>query len=274
MKVGITGAGGYVGSHFAAWIANHGHDVVPLTRERGFRLGEPLPPDLVTGLDVVIHAAYDFSATGWDKIHRANVLGSLALLDAAMAAGVSQFVFISSLAAFHGCQSLYGKGKIEVEEAVLRRGGCVVRPGTIYGGKGGGLFQSVSRLVAKAPVVPLPGGGHQALFLVHIDDLSALVETMIRVPLGDGRRLIMAAYPESVEFKEVLLQLARQQGLKRVFLPVPSALMLLPLQAAEAIIGPRLPVRSDSLVSLLNPNPTPDFTLPEPLAGVRFRSFG
>ena len=49
--------------------------------------------------------------------------------------------------------------------------------------------------------------------------------------------------------------------------------MLLPLQAAEAIVGPRLPVRGDSLVSLLNPNPLPNFNLPGPLSGMRFRAF-
>lgn len=273
MKVGITGAGGYVGSHLVASIARCGHEVMPLSRDRGFRLGEPPPIELLAGLDTVIHTAYDFSARGWPEIERVNVRGSLALLDATIASGVSRFIFISSLAAYEGCRSLYGRGKVLVEAEVLRRGGLVVRPGTIFGGRGGGLFQSVSNLVAKVPIIPLPDGGNQTLYLIHIDDLCELLATMIGLPLPDGQRLVTAACPKGMRFHEVLRQLAGRQGLRRFFFPVPSALLLLPLQAAEAVVGPRLPVRSDSLVSLLNPNPSPHFSLPGPLSGMRFRGF-
>jgi len=273
MKVGITGAGGYVGSHLVASIAQRGHEVVPLSRDRGFRLGEPPSAELLAGLDAVIHTAYDFSARGWTEIERVNVGGSLALLDAATASGVSRFVFVSSLAAYEGCRSLYGRGKVKVEAEVLRRGGSVVRPGTIFGGKGGGLFQSVSNLVAKVPLIPLPDRGDQTLYLIHIDDLCEILEMMIRLPLPDGQRLVTAACPEGMKFHEILRQLARRQGSRRLFFPVPSALMLLPLQAAEAVVGPRLPVRGDSLVSLLNPNPLPNFNLPGPLSDMRFRAF-
>ncbi len=272
MRVGITGAGGYVGSHLVASLARRGHDAVPLSRNRGFVLGEPPPAELLAGLDAVIHAAYDFSARGWTEIERVNVGGSLALFHSAQALGVSRFVFVSSLAAYEGCRSLYGRGKLQVEAEVLRQGGFVVRPGTIYGGKVGGLFQRVSNLVAKVPFVPLPDGGNQTLYLIHVDDLCDLLETMIRVCLPDGQRLVTAACPEGIKFHEILRQLARGQG-TRLFFPVPSALMLLPLQAAEAVVGSRLPIRGDSLVSFLNPNPAPDFNLPGPLSGMRFRAF-
>ena len=220
MKVGITGAGGYVGSHLVASIAQRGHEVVPLSRDRGFRLGEPPSAELLAGLDAVIHTAYDFSARGWTEIERVNVGGSLALLDAATASGVSHFVFVSSLAAYEGCRSLYGRGKVKVEAEVLRRGESVVRPGTIFGGKGGGLFQSVSNLVAKVPVIPLPDRGDQTLYLIHIDDLCEILEMMIRLPLPDGQRLVTAACPEGMKFHEILRQLA-QAGIKKALLPGP-----------------------------------------------------
>ena len=96
------------------------------------------------------------------------------------------------MAAYEGSRSLYGRGKFKVEAEIVRRGGSVVRPGTIFGGKGGGLFHSVSNLVAKVPLIPLPDGGNQTLYLIHIDDLCELLEMMIRSPLPDGQRLVTA----------------------------------------------------------------------------------
>ena len=142
MKVGITGAGGYVGSHLVASIAQRGHEVVPLSRDRGFRLGEPPSAELLAGLDAVIHTAYDFSARGWTEIERVNVGGSLALLDAATASGVSRFVFVSSLAAYEGCRSLYGRGKVKVEAEVLRREDPSSGQGRSSGARGEGCFRA------------------------------------------------------------------------------------------------------------------------------------
>ncbi|MGD0651956.1 MAG: NAD-dependent epimerase/dehydratase family protein [Verrucomicrobiia bacterium] len=273
MKVGITGAGGYVGSHLARYLEERGHAVVRLSRSRGFRLGEPVRPEIVTGLDALIHAAYDFAARGAADIERVNVKGSIALFEAAAAAGVGRLIFISSMAAFPTCRSLYGRGKLAVETHVLRLGGDAVRPGTIYGGEAGGIFRSVSALAEKLPVIPLPGGGQQVFYLIHIDDLSALIERLLGTDLPDGRRLLRVACPEPLTLREVITRIARGLGQRRVFLPVPAALVMTGLRVAETVLGRQCPVRSDSLLSLLNPDPAPDFSLPAALAGARFRGF-
>jgi nucleoside-diphosphate-sugar epimerase len=274
MKVGITGAGGYVGSHLARCFEERGHVVVRLSRSCGFRLGDPVQPEVVTGLDALIHAAYDFTACDPAEIERLNVNGSVSLFETAAAAGVGRLVFISSMAAFPGCRSLYGQGKLAVETQVLRLGGYVVRPGTVYGGNAGGIFRTLSFLAARVPVIPLPGAGRQILYLVHVDDLSALVERLLRSDLPQGRRLLHAACPEPLTLRELLARIAHSLGRRRVFVPVPAGLLMSMLRAGEAILGSKCPVRSDSLLSLLNSNPSPDFALPPALAGVEFRTFG
>ncbi len=274
MKVGITGAGGYVGSHLARCFEERGHVVMRLSRSCGFRLGDPLQPEIVTGLDALIHAAYDFTARDPAEIERLNVNGSVSLFETAAAAGVGRLVFISSMAAFPGCRSVYGQGKLAVETQVLRLGGYVVRPGTVYGGNAGGIFRTLSVLAARLPVIPLPGTGRQVLYLIHVDDLSTLVERLLRSDLPQGKRLLHAACPEPLTLHELFTRIAHSLGYRRVFVPVPAGLLMAVLRTGEAILGRNCPVRSDSLLSLLNSNPAPDFTLPTTLAGVEFRTFG
>jgi nucleoside-diphosphate-sugar epimerase len=274
MKVGITGAGGYVGSHLARCLEERGHIVVRLSRSCGFRLGDPIQPEFVTGLDALIHAAYDFTARDPAEIERLNVNSSIALFEAATGAGVGRLVFISSMAAFPSCRSLYGQGKLAVETQVLRLGGYVVRPGVIYGAEAGGIFRTLSALAARLPVIPLPGKGKQVLYLIHIDDLSVLVERLLRTDLPQGMRLLHAACPEPLSLRELLTRIAHSLGRRRVFLPVPTTLLMSVLRTGGAILGRKCPLRNDSLLSLLNPDPAPDFTLPTVLAGVGFRTFG
>jgi len=273
MKVGVTGPGGYVGSHLAQCLKARGHTVAPLSRNRGFHLGKPIPPEMISGLDALIHAAYDFTARTTEEMERLNVKGSIALFESAAAAGVGRLVFISSMAAFPTCRSDYGRGKLEVESQVLRLGGYVVRPGTIYGGQSGGVFRTLSTLVARLPVIPIPKTGRQVLHLVHIDDVSVLAEQLLRTDLPAGSRLVHAACPEPVPLRDLLTQMACTLGRRRVLLPVPTTLLMSILWIGEAMLGSKSPVRSDSLLSLLNSNPAPDFALPPPLAGVEFRSF-
>jgi nucleoside-diphosphate-sugar epimerase len=273
MKVGITGARGYVGSHLARHLEAQGHEVAPISREQGFRLGATIRPEMIAGLDALVHAAYDFSARKWAEHEASNIRGSVELFDVAAAAGVRRLLFVSSMAAFDGCRSLYGRSKLAVESHVLGLGGYVVRPGTVFGGELGGLLRSLNNLVARLPIVPIPGDGDQVLYMIHIDDLSDVLRRTLDVDLPRPLRLISAACPEGLTFREVLSRIARSQGLKRPFLSIPPALLLASLRAAEAVLGSSSPVRRDSFVSLLNQNSCPDLSLPVALGAARPRPF-
>jgi UDP-glucose 4-epimerase len=118
MLVALTGATGFVGSYTAAALARAGHTVRALVRPTSnrapveahveeWRVGEQHDPQaiagLVAGVDVVIHAAVDWSAREISDFmnFRVNVLGSLNLLEAARLADVGQFLFVSSVAVYH-----------------------------------------------------------------------------------------------------------------------------------------------------------------------------
>jgi nucleoside-diphosphate-sugar epimerase len=179
----VTGANGFAGGAFCEHFAAMGWHIIKLVRvpekvegeARRFVLGEAVTPGLLEGVDLVVHAAYDFSLCSWADIRRVNARGSEALFDAAYKAGVKRQVFISSMAAFEGCRSHYGLGKLLAEEAMCARGGISIRPGMIYSEKNGGLAAKIAAAARILPVVPMIGSGHYPLYTCHIGDLCALV---------------------------------------------------------------------------------------------------
>jgi UDP-arabinose 4-epimerase len=120
MKVLVTGGAGYIGSHACKALAEAGHE--PITYDNlstghdwavrwgPLEVGDILDPDRLAEVfarhrpDAVMHfAALCFvgvSVRDPSSYHRANVVGTLNLLDAARAAGVPRFVFSSSCATY------------------------------------------------------------------------------------------------------------------------------------------------------------------------------
>ncbi len=281
----VTGAGGYVGSALVRFLRGRGLTVREMRRpapgntdqqERPdgepipFRLGEDVDPAPLRGCDFLVHCAWDFRVRSRDDIARVNVAGSLELFRAARSAGVGRLVFISTMSAFDGCVSSYGRSKLEVEVQAAGADLQALRPGLVWGPSPGGMVGALAKL-ARLPVIPLPGLGRQVLCLTHEEDLGELV-----LGLGQGRiavqaRPITAAAEEGLAFKQILRLLAGRAGKRPLLLPVPWRLPWFGLRSLEAIgFAPRM--RSDSLLSLVNQDPNPDFEATR-AAGVRFRPF-
>lgn len=271
LTIGITGAHGYVGSRLCAALQEAGHNVVrfvrrPRRRERYFSLGEPVAPEQLEDLDALVHCAWDMRASSAADIRRINIEGSHHLISAAHRSGVSRMVFVSSMSAYTGCRSLYGKAKLEVEGLVRRAGGISVRPGLIYGPEPGGITGSILRLARATPVLPMIGRGRFRLHPCHEDDLTELL--LIACMAADTRlpRVITAAETCGREFRDIVECLA---GRKLTFVPVPWQLAWLGIRGAEAL-GIKLRLKSDSLTGLVYSDPQPDFAPLEQL-GARFR---
>ena len=263
--IAVTGANGYVGSRAIAHLRAAGAEVLALMRNpsaeckpspqrlraRRYALGEPLEPSALDGVETVVHAAWDLSSRG-GEVRAVNVCGSLPLLDALAARG-GRVVLISSLAAFDDARSLYGQAKLELEHAVLERGGSVLRAGVVFGVDAGGLFGAMAAAVARRSVAPLPGGGWQRLFVTHDEHLCELITVM-----ADGgfaaERPVFAAHEQPTTLRAIALQLAEAQGRRLRVIPVPQRLLYVALRSAESA-GLRLPFRSDSLLSLAKPAP-------------------
>lgn len=277
MRVAITGASGYVGSCIANCFRAHGHEVLALSRRPcvapwvSYALGDDprkLPWEEV---DVLVHAAYDFTPRTWQEILDGNVKPSVRLLETASQAKVGHLIFISSMSSFDGCRSNYGKAKLMIEKEARELGATVIRPGLVWSESSGGVMGTLEKLVFKLPVIPYLTGGpdlHQSL--VHEADLSeAVVATAGRLATSHGT-LHTVAHPTPVSLRTILKSIAKRSNRSRLYVPVPWQLVMVALKSIE-MLGIRSLFRSDSLVGLVHGNP--HLEISKPPAGVCCRPF-
>jgi nucleoside-diphosphate-sugar epimerase len=261
--IAVTGANGYVGGRILAHLRAAGEQAIALVRRpdqdgpssptdepaRRYALGEPLEASVLDGVETVVHAAWDLSSTG-AEVRAVNVSGSLPLLDGLATRG-GRAVLVSSLSAFEGARSLYGQAKLELEGAVLERGGVVLRAGLVFGVDAGGLFGAMVAAVSRHPLAPLIGGGLQRLFVTHDQHLCELATAIIGGPLQPDRP-VFAAHEVPTTLRAIAEQVAQANGRRLTVIPLPKRLTYLGLRSAE-MAGLSLPFRSDSLLSLANP---------------------
>lgn len=193
MTIAVTGGTGFVGQALLDAALAQGRDVQALARRpqdkrKGVKwiagdLGDKRAlKKLVQGVEAVIHVAGVVNAPDPAEFEKGNVAGTLALIEAAIAAGVPRFVFVSSLSAREPGLSAYGRSKAKAEKLVKASGldWTIVRPPAIYGPRDRDMFELFR--VAKWGVIPTPKEGRASL--IHVDDLAALLTAL--VPGGEG----------------------------------------------------------------------------------------
>jgi nucleoside-diphosphate-sugar epimerase len=271
----VTGSNGWLGSCVARRFRAAGWRVRELVRRpdpaavaRGeavaYQLGDEIALEAFVGATALVHCAYDFSGRSWSEIAKANVLGSNRLLEAARKAGVERIVYISSMSSFAACKSLYGKAKLAIEAHAAELKALIVRPGLVYGDHPGAMVGGLVKQARNAKLLPLIGSGGQILYLVHEADLADLILRYVSSDSPAPATPVTAAHPEPWTFRRILEKIAAKVGRRLTFIPVPWRAVWLVLKTAESC-GLRLGFRSDSLVSLVNQNPHPDFSWPAEL---------
>ncbi|MBB3955033.1 NAD-dependent epimerase/dehydratase family protein [Novosphingobium sediminicola] len=186
--VALTGGTGFVGQMVLELARSRGIAVQALARRAqapqdhvawvaGDLSTRGALDDLVRGTEAVIHVAGLVNAADPQEFERANVLGTMNMIEAARAAGVPRFIFVSSLSAREPDLSAYGASKARAEMLVKASGldWTIVRPPAVYGPRDAEMFELFR--AAKWGVVPVPAGGRASM--IHVEDLARLLLALI-----------------------------------------------------------------------------------------------
>jgi nucleoside-diphosphate-sugar epimerase len=266
----ITGTNGFVGSVLSKNLQEHGHQVIALQRRDGFVLGQKIPSELLRDVDVLVHVAWDLKLTAWEDMERTNVRGSVDLFQQAIALGVKKIVFVSSMSAFEGCRSWYGRAKLAVENFCAQNNIVIIRPGLVWNENAGGMVGKLENLIKLSPVLPYIAGAKSPLNLVHVDDLTALIEG---VASGEyrGNLPIIAAHEKGLFIRDILKVLAFRKARKLVLFPMPWPWVWVGLKILE-VLKLKIGLGTDNLMGLVYQNPNPDFVTLQNLKS-KFRAF-
>ena len=266
MKILLTGANGFVGSHVLDRFVAQKTPVVILLRPSSDRkfIAEHISQvevctggldqsasldNALAGVTHVIHCAGATKAVQAAGFSAVNQLGTRNLIEAMNRRGsqIQRFLHLSSLAAAGPATadkpkreqdqpapiSDYGRSKLAAEREVTTNCKCdwvILRPPAVYGPRDVEflrLFKAV-----KSHMRPRFGGGCQQLTLVFVEDLAAAIVTALTHP-NASRKVFFAGSSEVVTAAELAQRIAAASGVWTIPLPLPNAALWLVCQMAE-----------------------------------------
>ncbi|MGH8708970.1 MAG: NAD-dependent epimerase/dehydratase family protein [Burkholderiales bacterium] len=217
MRILVTGAGGFIGSHLCPALAAAGHELRAVE----------------TDCDAVVHLAnIAHTAASSAELHRVNVEGTIARAKAALAAGARRFVYLSTVKAAQP-DDAYGRTKAIAEQALLQMPGLeavILRPPLVYGPRVKANFLALMRAVDRGWPLPLASIENRRS-LVFVGNLA---DAILRCVEGSVVRKTYAVSDGApIATPELCRALGRALGRPARLFPFPPALLRLAPGAAR-----------------------------------------
>jgi UDP-glucose 4-epimerase len=253
--IAITGANGFVGRVLTRMLMEQGTPVTAIARpdtacEPGVETKriaslDAITPETFADAQAVVHLAArvhvmrDVDADPLAAFRATNVEGSLRAADAAVRAGATRFVFVSSIKALAELDpgrplketderrppDAYGVSKAEAEVKLLEFGArtgleiVIVRPPLVYGPDVRANFLSLMNAIAKG--IPLPIGFVTARrSLCYVDNLANALALAATHPRAAGQTFHVTD-GDDPSVAELARSLGRHLGRPARLLPVP-----------------------------------------------------
>ena len=216
-KILITGAGSYVGESVRRYILSTSTD---FQIDAVDTMGDNWKKADYSQYDVVYHVAGIAHVNAAPKMealyYKVNRDLTIEVARTAKAAGVKQFIFMSSQIVFHESQSLktevltastkenpngfYGDSKLQAELGIKPLEDenfkvCILRPCMIYGPNAKGNFPRLAKLACKTPIFPC---WHNKRSMLYIDNLAEFVKQAVL------RELSGTYYPQNRELADTV----------------------------------------------------------------------
>lgn len=168
--------------------------------------------------------------------NRVDYGGTVALIAAAKAASVPNFIYISGASADERSPNPAFRAKGRAERA-LRESGLtytILRPSLVYGPEDR-VVNGIAKALRITPIMVVPGSGRQRLNPLLVDDLAACVALAIG---GRGRNGIFEiGGPDAMTFDGLVRLVMGITGRRRPIVHVPEAMLLIAGAIAEKLPG-------------------------------------
>lgn len=234
-RILLTGSSGYVGGRLLPALEARGYAVRCLARHPEFVAARAGPATSVVRGDCLcadsLRGVCDGIGTVYYLVHSMAAPGDFAVRDreaarnlgnAARVAGVERIIYLGGLGGRdHDRLSLHLRSRHETC-AVLQASGVPVvelRSGIVLG-SGSLSFELIRALVERLPVMVCPKWIRTPTQPIAIEDLIAYLLAALDLPDG-GCRTFEVGGAEQVTYGDIMLEYARQRGLRRRLIPVP-----------------------------------------------------
>jgi uncharacterized protein YbjT (DUF2867 family) len=231
----VAGGSGFIGSHIVRKLLEHGHRVVVMSRNPGQARGK-LPagvearqgdvtdagslPAAMAGVDVVVgavqfpNAPVENPRKGYTYV-RVDGEGTVRLVQAAKAAGVKRYIYVSGAGTREGQTAPWFQAKLMAEKAVRESGMAhtIFRPSWVYGPED----RSLNKFVAFArflPFIPVIGSGRTRVQPVHVDDLATAVAASVEMQKAAGQ-VYEVGGPQELTMDEIIRTMLQAMGRRR-----------------------------------------------------------
>ena len=255
MKVLVTGASGFLGSHIAEQLVSAGHDVRLLLRSASSRKFLAFPYEeargdvtdaysllaAVEGVDAVVHPAGLIKARNEAEFRAVNETGTANLLWAIgdSAPQLRRFIYISSQSAHgpapgakprpHDAEprpvSAYGRsklgGEIAVRESPLAERSVIFRMPVIYGPRDPALLPFFKAV--RYRIAPLLWGGRNKLSIIYAEDAARAVVQATTAEADAGGKTYSPEDGAVHTWRDLLSAIEKAHGSRALMVPVPLA---------------------------------------------------
>jgi NADH dehydrogenase len=235
----VTGGAGITGSRLVKGLVKAGNSVRVLTLPKDPNVSrlEGIDCEIIygdvsdadslkgvfEGVKTVYHLAAIIIAYDPSMFQRINVGGTQNMVEGAAAAGAEHFIYVSSASVIFPNASAYAQSKMEAERIVTSQKSMyctIVRPTLVYERNGGQEFTMFMDYLKKYPVVPFIGRGRAKKNPVFVDDLVQGMLAIANNPKAYGK-IYNFSGGEEISIWDLSHLMLRQQGLSKLFIPIP-----------------------------------------------------
>jgi nucleoside-diphosphate-sugar epimerase len=252
MKILVTGATGFTGSHVVLQLLKEGHDVAGFVRPSSDTQWLPQGVPVFTG-DLGDPVSLQRALSGIDVLANVASIGfghAPQIVSAARSAGVQRAVFVSTTAIFTTLEARSRSVRLAAEKAVADSGLCytILRPTMIYGGARDRNMCRLTRYLRRWPVIPVFGDGRSLQQPVHVNDVAGAVIRCIGSRQTEGKCYnLSGAAP--LTYNEVIDAISRLLGRRTLKVHIPARPVVAVLRALERL-PVKLPIKSEQVLRL------------------------